>query len=93
VVGAAGRGALTMIKELLTREDFYDSLLGGEGVIVVVDDVRGRTAHPTTCPTLEAAHFVEKVIVNKRRNGRYYWAGSFPEASRELDAQPCQCPP
>ena len=80
-----------MVRELLTRDDFFEATIGGEGVIVVLDKVRGRTAHPVTCPTLEAAHFVEKVIVNQRRNGAYYWAASFPEAKRELDAQPCQC--
>ena len=80
-----------MIKELLTREDFNNAILAGEGVIVVVDKVRGRTAHPVSCPKLEAAHFVEKVIVNQRKNGRYYFASSTPEAQRELDAQPCHC--
>jgi hypothetical protein len=80
-----------VVVELLTRSDFYDALIRGEGVIVVVDVVQGRTAHPVLCPTLEAAHFVEKVIVNQRKNGRYYWAASSPEAQRELGAQPCQC--
>ena len=80
-----------MIKELLTREDYFDAVTGGEGVIVVVDSVRGRTAHPVACPTVELRHFVEKVIKNAGKNGRYYHAGSFPEARRELDAQPCHC--
>jgi hypothetical protein len=44
-----------------------------------------------TCPTLDAQHFVEKVITNKGKNGRYYHAASFPEARRELDADPCHC--
>jgi hypothetical protein len=83
--------ASVVVKELLTRDDFYDAVLAGEGVIVVVDAAQGRTAHPVSCPTLEAAHFVEKVIVNQRKNGRYYLAGSLPEAQRELDAQPCHC--
>jgi len=80
-----------MVKELLTRDDFYNAIAASEGVIVVVDALQGRTAHPASCPTLVAAHFVEKVIVNHRKNGRYYLAGSYPEAKRELDAQPCQC--
>jgi hypothetical protein len=80
-----------MVKELLTRSEFYDALASGEGVIVVIDIAQGRTAHPVSCATLDAAHFIEKVIVNQRKNGRYFWAASFPEAKRELDAQPCQC--
>ena len=80
-----------MVKELLTREDYYDAILAGEGVIVIVDVVQGQTAHPVSCPTLDGAHFVEKVIVNQRKNGRYYWAASSAEARRELDADPCQC--
>ena len=80
-----------MIKELLTRDDYYDAIIGGEGVIVVVDKVRGRTAHPVTCPTLDVSHFVEKVIVNQRKNGQYYWAASSVEARHELNADPCHC--
>ena len=80
-----------MVKELLTRDDYYAAVMAGEGVIVVVDKVSGRTAHPVHCPTLETAHFIEKVIVNSRKNGRYYLASSAAEARRELDAQPCQC--
>jgi hypothetical protein len=78
-----------MVKELLTREDFYGAIAGGEGVIVIVD-ITARTAHPLACDHVQAEHFVEKAIVNQRKNGRYYLAGSFPEARRELDAQPCQ---
>jgi hypothetical protein len=80
-----------VIKELLTQDDFYDAIMKGEGVIVVTDKGRGRTAHPVSCPTLQVSHFVEKVIVNKGKNGRYYFASSFPEARRELDAAPCNC--
>ena len=79
------------MKELLTIEDFCDALGRGEGVIVIVDHIHGRTAHPVSCPTLDAARFREKVITNERRNGRYYWVASFPEARRELDADPCHC--
>jgi hypothetical protein len=79
-----------VVKELLTREDFYAAIMGGEGVIVIVDYTQGATAHPLMCDHLQTEHFVEKVIINKQKNGRYYLAGSFPEARRELDAQPCQ---
>jgi hypothetical protein len=44
------------------REGFCDAVVGGEGVIVIVDSARIRTAHPVSCPTPEARHFVEKVI-------------------------------
>jgi hypothetical protein len=47
---------MAVTRELLTREDFFDAVVGGEGVIVVVDDAQGRTAHPVSCPTLEATH-------------------------------------
>jgi hypothetical protein len=79
-----------VIQELLTREDYYEAIMSGQGAIVVVD-TEGRTAHPVSCPTLEASHFVEKVIINERKNGRYYLASSFPEARRALDADPCHC--
>ena len=89
--GPPRRQTVVVIRELLTIPDFYDALGGGEGVIVIIDSVRGKTAHPVTCPTLDASHFREKVITNQRKNGRYYWAASFPEARRELDADPCGC--
>lgn len=79
-----------MVKELLTREDFYGAIRGGEGMIVIVDNAGSRTAHPLACDHVQGEHFVEKVIEGDRKNGRYYLAGSFPEARRELDAQPCQ---
>jgi hypothetical protein len=83
--------ASPVVKELLTRDDFDAAIKGGEGVIVIEDyPNRTCTAHPVSCRHLQARHFVQKVIVNKRENGRYYLAGSFPEARRELDAEPCQ---
>lgn len=33
-----------MIKELLTREDYYNAIIGGEGVILIADVATGRTA-------------------------------------------------
>jgi hypothetical protein len=89
-VKPSGKLCASVMKELLTRDDFYGALIRAEGVIVVIDIV-GRTAHPVSCPSLEGTHFVEKVIVNQRKNGRYYWVRSISEARRELDAEPCQC--
>ena len=79
-----------MVTELLTTEAFYDAIIKGEDVIVITDVTGTQTAHPVNCPTLDAQHFVEKVITNRRKNGRYYLASSFPEARRALDADPCQ---
>ena len=78
-----------VIRELLTRDDFWDVVLAGEGVIVVIDKpTDSRTAHPVTCPTLDAAQFVEKVITNSRRNGSYHWAPSMVAASRSSTLNP-----
>ena len=79
-------------RELLTREDYWDAMLGGEGVIVIIDKPkRTKTAHPVSCGTLDASNFVEKVITNQRKNGSYHWARSQEEARVVFDAQPCQC--
>jgi hypothetical protein len=81
-----------VVKELLTREDYFAAITAGEGVIVIIDKPKlTRTAHPLTCPTLDAGRFLEKVVENARKNGSYWLASSFPEARRELDAQPCHC--
>jgi hypothetical protein len=79
------------VRELLTREDFWDIVLAGEGVIVVVDKYAGSTAHPASCPGIQSEHFMEKVIKNNRKNGSYYAASSSAEAKRELNADPCHC--
>jgi hypothetical protein len=86
-----GGRLLVVVQELLTREDFDAAVKAGQGVIVIIDhDTKTRTAHPiSSCGHVQARHFVQKVIVNKRKHGRYYLTGSFPEAMRELDAQPC----
>ena len=82
-----------MVRELLTREDYGEAVLAGEGVIVIIDKPkRTKIAHPISCGTLDASNFVEKVITNGRRNGSYHWASSQEEARRVFDAQPCQCP-
>jgi hypothetical protein len=51
---------LLVVKELLTREDFYAAITGREGVIVIVDDANGATAHPLACDHVQAEHFVER---------------------------------
>jgi hypothetical protein len=82
---------LLVVKELLTREDSDGAIAGREGVIVIVDDkTQTRTAHPLGCRHVQRRHFVQKVIVNERKNGSYWLAGSFAEVRSELDAQPCQ---
>jgi hypothetical protein len=48
-----------MVRELLTREDFYDAILSGEGVVVVTDVVRGRTALRRNGRYYRAASFSE----------------------------------
>ena len=80
-----------MVRELLTQDEYFAAVTRGEGVIVVVDKVKGQTAHPSPARRSTLPHFREMVIVNARKNGRYYWAASFPEARRELDADPCNC--
>ena len=84
---------MRVTRELLTRDDYWEAVFSGEGVIVIVDQPkRTTTAHPVSCPTLDASNFVEKVITNGRRNGSYHWASSQEEARRVLDSEPCHCP-
>lgn len=81
-----------MVRALQTRDDYWEAVLGGNGVIVIVDKPTGSSiAHPVDCPTLDASQFVEKVVTNRGRHGSYHWAASMTEAARECGAQPCQC--
>jgi hypothetical protein len=78
------------MQELLTIEDFFDAV-SREGYVVITDRTRAAVAHPSGCPSVDASNFKEKVVVNERRNGRYYWVRSASEAHERLDAHVCSC--
>jgi hypothetical protein len=72
--------------------DFYEAISRGEGYIVIVDKPTSRIiAHPTYCSGVQSDHFHEKVVVNKGKNGGYYFASTVSEARDALNAVPCTC--
>jgi hypothetical protein len=80
-----------MIKELLTRDDFYNAILAREGVIVVMDAVQGPHSSSSQLSNTWGRALRREDARQPAQERPYYLAGSCPEAQRELDAQPCHC--
>jgi hypothetical protein len=47
-------------------------------------------AHHPECSSVTESAFVEKILDNKKKNGRYYWFERFAHAHTELGAHRCQ---
>lgn len=72
--------------------DFYDAVAQQDGYIVIVDNASPASlAHPPYCPSVQSEHFHEKVVRNKGKSGRYYWASTRQEAREHFGAIPCDC--
>jgi hypothetical protein len=57
--------------ELRTLQDFQAARSQGDR-IYVTDSANGDKVHDSSCPHLKDEYFVQKVIANRNRNGRYY---------------------
>lgn len=70
-----------MIRELLTKEDFQEAVRRG-GPIVISDKTGGARFHPSaqSCDHVAYEGFVQKVIVNKGKNGGYFSVDTRAEA-------------
>lgn len=72
-----------MIHEILTKEDFHEAVRNGDS-IVITDKGQPPRFHPSaqSCDHVTLDYFMEKVLVNQRRNGGYFSVGSRAEAER-----------
>lgn len=82
------------VKEPKSVEEFRQIRLNDTGVIVITDTTFGSRAHIPNCRKVTSENFSEKVIMNKNRNGRYYWVDDLATAIRVLKAVRCpECRP
>lgn len=82
------------VKEVKSVEEFTQIRLNDTGVIVITDTAFGSRVHIPNCPKVTSENFSEKVIMNKNRNGRYYWVDNLVTAVRVLKALRCpECRP
>ena len=80
--------------EIKTVEQFEMIRSKGEGFIVITDIANPNKIHRPNCRWVTRENFVEKVIRNKCRNGRYFWTNDFEYAKNRFKAQPCRtCKP
>lgn len=75
--------------EIDTLEQF-DLIVGrGEGFIVILDTT-GNKIHRASCKWIKRDNFNEKVIINKKRNGRYFWCGDHKDAMVRFRVKGCR---
>jgi len=75
--------------EIKSEEEFRKLIQKKEGIILITDNVTGDHVHLTTCDNVAEKNFVEKVIANNNKNGRYFWGSttsSFNSASTKFTA-------
>ncbi len=78
--------------ELTTLEEYRAATRPGQW-ITVTDPGAGTHIHEATCPQLREEAFVEKVVTNANRSGRYYATAQLEEATRmfgEVLCGPCR---
>jgi hypothetical protein len=77
-----GSNTGAVIRELLTKEAFHEAVRK-DGPIVILDKTNGARYHPSaSCAHVTIDGFVEKVIVNRRKNGGYFSVESRAEAEQ-----------
>jgi hypothetical protein len=73
----------TLIKELLTKDDFREAVRRGDS-IVIIDTGRAARFHPSasSCDHVTFDGFHEKVVLNKGKHGGYFSVSSRQEAGK-----------
>jgi hypothetical protein len=80
----------TALREVVTIRQFRRLTARSDGLIVITDAAYPPRVHTTDCPWLRERYFEMKVIRNRRRNGRYFWAPNKRLARSQLGAAPCE---
>jgi hypothetical protein len=81
-------------REIATFDDFRKARLDDVGFIVIADKARPRRVHRLNGRCITAENFKEKVILEEKGVGKYYWVDSVSSAATELGASVCMiCKP
>jgi hypothetical protein len=85
IIGGIG---LSLWKELLTIEDFRQAQRSG-GYVVITDLATPNKVHSLSCSSVKEGFFKTKVIINSRRNGKYFWMQHIYHA-QNWNAERCE---
>jgi len=75
--------------ELDTLEQFDLTISRGEGFIVLLDTT-GNKIHKVSCKWINRESFNEKVIINRKKNGRYFWCRDYKDATLKFRVRACK---
>lgn len=76
-------------QEIKTVKHFETIRNRGEGFIVITDIANPNKIHSPDCRWVTRKNFEEKVIVNRCKNGHYYWTNNIGLAAKRFNANPC----
>lgn len=77
--------------EITSLDQYQTILLNAEGFIVITDTATPSKVHKPTCRFISTDNFIEKVILNRNRNGAYYWIRTPSEAKKYRATQCSFC--
>jgi len=75
--------------EVNTLEELDQIISRKEGFIVITDTT-GNKIHSISCRWVNRNGFELKVIVNRKRNGRYFWCKDYDGAKARFRAKDCR---
>lgn len=80
--------------EIKTIEQFEGIQSNGAGFIITTDTATPSKIHLPECRWISRKNFEEKVVVNRCKNGHYYWTDDIKVGAKYFNASPCgHCKP
>lgn len=76
-------------QEIKTVKQFETIRNRGEGFVVITDTANPNKIHTPDCRWVARKNFEEKVIVNRCKNGHYYWTDNIKLAAKRFKTNPC----
>jgi hypothetical protein len=81
-------------KEISNFEDLRKLRLADEGYFVITDTARSALVHRVNAKCITADSFNLKVVINKSKQGSYFWVDSLATAAHKYGAKSCKvCKP
>jgi len=80
--------------EISDFEELRKFRLADEGYFVITDTARPAIVHRVNAKCVSADSFNNKVVINNRKQGSYFWVDSLATAARTYGAKRCKvCKP
>ena len=81
-------------REITTLDEFRKVRLDDIGFLVIVDTARSAIIHEPNSECISAEKFKERVLLNERHTGKYFWVRNISVAVGQYGASPCKkCKP